>query len=221
MVFSPDSSHLVCFNILPGKSLPEKTQTAKQTHHYCCHKHSTHGGTSYASTEGTKEAPLGYSHPGWALLRWGCGCKWWQCSPSHVDLLRVPCCSVCSCRFRGCCLAMATVLQMQPKLQEEILSQRKAMLKDSFSVEAGFHPQLLSFQICNVILHRLVLNCSVMARFQSWDVQFSSVKRKRSFRIICDEKLWIFCYCSVHACLDIFTLAKWILYSHITEGFYC
>lgn len=44
--------------------------------------------------------------------RMGSPANGWWCSPHVLGLLPISCCSACSCRSRGCCTAVATVLQV-------------------------------------------------------------------------------------------------------------
>lgn len=200
------------FALIPslGGHYRSKEKPAKRTVDCCCAHihHRAHPGDKISSFRG-RSPRVGNPAPR-LQLRTGDGA---------VPAARI--CSASPAAPRAPAGSGSAVLHAEPEIPGEVLAQRKAMLNDPLSVEAGSHPKLLSFQRCNVILHRLVLNYFVTARFQFGDVQFSSVTCTRNFRIICDEKLRIFCYCSVHAHWDIFTLSKWILYSRITEGFHC
>lgn len=81
------------------------------------------------------------------------------------------------------------------------------------SPPASVFPMML---FCNVILHRLVVNYSATARFCGYSEMSSfhqlNVQGTSGLLVIKSY---------VPAWLDIFTLSKRILYSHITENFHC
>lgn len=89
----------------------QKKQKPQEQTIGCCFGDSTPRGTpSYAPPKGAKEAHLGWSCPGWALL---CeAANGWWCSRSCLGLLPISCCSARSHRSSGCCTSLAVVLQM-------------------------------------------------------------------------------------------------------------